>query len=124
MVLNIVVLKIGDHIYDFNYYKQVIISNIFAFGRLNKSILEGGTWQKPRLFKREVTQSVFLISERFVGFPPVVFLTTYFQLVFILRQEINLQINNLIVLLLVTAQIGLTSETDLFCFLNQKRTTA
>lgn len=64
------------------------------------------------------------MSERFVGFPPVVFLTTYFQLVLILRQEINLQVNNLIVLLFVAKQIGLTSETDLFCFLNQKRTTA
>lgn len=124
MVLNTVVLKIRDPLYDFNYNKQVIISHIFAFRRLKKYILEGGTWQKPRLFKREVTQSYFPISERFVGFPPVVFLTTYFQLVFILRQEINLQISNSIVLLFVAEQIGLTSETDLFCFLNQKRTTA
>lgn len=124
MVLNTVVLKRRDPPYDFNYYKQVIISHIFAFRRFKKSILEGGTWQKPRLFQREVTQSPFPISERFVGFPPVVFLTTYFQLVFILRQEISLQINDSNVLLLVAEQIGLTSETDLFCFLNQKRTTA
>lgn len=124
MVLNTFALKRRDPIYDFNYYKQVIIPNIFAFDTLNKSVLEGGTWKKPRSFKSEVTQSSFPISERFVGFPPVVFLTTYFQLLLILRQEINLQINNLIVFLFVAEQIGLTSETDLFCFLNQKRTTA